>query len=163
MRGLEPYQGEKSHRDAVLFALEQESNKQKAEGGVGYSCDTSLLRGTEFSADRLLGDTVRPWNTEPRDDGSWSCTAKSYRFAFYDPPCGNGLTREDFDRLNKVLFPMGAQTLEVYSWSCDWSDYFDESKEWRGCLCVSVYDRAADSFVVMLASATDREESIWKR
>ena len=61
----------------------------------------------------------------------------------------------DFDRLNAALFPEGTEGLEVYEWTTDWSEYFDEGREWWGTLCLTVYDKGMDRFVVILASATD--------
>ena len=152
MRGMEPHRGEKSHRDAVLFAMERESAQCRADIGEGIAYDSSLMRGVEIPAQMLLCSTVRTWGHGSEAE---NCIGKSYWCAFSEPPYGRGLRRKDFDRLNKVLFPMGADTLEVYSWSTDWSEYFDVGNEWWGCICISVYDRAADRYVVMMASATD--------
>ena len=61
----------------------------------------------------------------------------------------------DFDRVNAALFPNGTNELEVYEWTTDWSDYFDEGHEWWGALCFTVYDKTLDRFAVIMASATD--------
>ena len=79
----------------------------------------------------------------------------SFRKAFRCPPYGCDYTDADFDRLNAALFPKGTGALEVYEWTTDWSDYFDDGREWWGTLCLTVYDRAMDRFAVILASATD--------
>ena len=81
--------------------------------------------------------------------------ALNYRKAFLYPPHTNRYTDADFDRINAALFPNGTDSLEAYAWSTDWSDYFDDGHEWWGTLCITVYDRSADRFVVILASATD--------
>ncbi len=81
--------------------------------------------------------------------------ALNYRKAFLDPPYGSGYTDADFDRVNAALFPNGTDGLEVYAWSTDWSDYFDDGHEWWGALCLTVYDKSLDRFAVILASATD--------
>ena len=62
---------------------------------------------------------------------------------------------EDFERVNSVLFPKGADALEVYEWTTDWSNYFDAGHEWWGAACWSAYDRHLDRFAVLFASATD--------
>ena len=49
----------------------------------------------------------------------------------------------------------GTDALDIYEWSTDWSDYFDDGHEWYGACCWSVYDKSMDRFVVMLVSATD--------
>lgn len=79
----------------------------------------------------------------------------NYSSAFLYPPYPHGYTSEDFIRLNNALFPHGAGNLEIYKWSTDWSDYFDDGHEWWGALCYTVYDKAADRFAVIMASATD--------
>ncbi len=79
----------------------------------------------------------------------------NYRAAFLKPPYTNNYTDEDFDKINDALFPNGIDTLEIYKWTTDWSEYFDEGHEWWGTLCVTVYDKSLDRFVVIMASATD--------
>lgn len=79
----------------------------------------------------------------------------NYRKAFLYPPYTCNYTDADFDRINSVLFPKGTDNLEIFEWTTDWSEYFDEGNEWWGTLCLTVLDKALDRFVVILASATD--------
>lgn len=79
----------------------------------------------------------------------------NYRGAFCCPPYGVRCSDKDFDIVNAALFPRGTDTLEVYEWTTDWSEYFDAGHEWWGALCYTVYDKALDRFVVIMASATD--------
>jgi len=79
----------------------------------------------------------------------------NYRTAFLRPPHTNDYKNADFDRINSALFPKGTDGLEVFKWTTDWTDYFDEGREWWGTLCLTVYDKNLDRFVVILASATD--------
>ena len=79
----------------------------------------------------------------------------NYRTAFLRPPHENGYTNADFARINTALFPKGTDGLEVYAWTTDWTEYFDEGREWWGTLCLTVYDKNLDRFVVIMASATD--------
>ena len=79
----------------------------------------------------------------------------NYRGAFLYPPNGGWLSNTDFDRVNAALFPNGTDGLEVFEWTTDWSDYFDEGHEWWGALCFTVYDQTLDRFAVIMASATD--------
>ena len=48
-----------------------------------------------------------------------------------------------------------AEKLIAYSWSTDWSDYFDDGHEWWGASCWSVYDPDRDRIAVISASNTD--------
>ena len=79
----------------------------------------------------------------------------NYRKAFLSPPYGKVYSDKDFDKINAALFPRGTDGLEIYEWTTDWSDYFDEGHEWWGALCLTVYDKNLDRFAVILASATD--------
>ena len=79
----------------------------------------------------------------------------NYRGAFLYPPWGAVYSEKDLDRVNSTLFPNGTDHLEVYKWSTDWSQYFDDGREWWGTLCLTVYDKSLGRFAVILASATD--------
>ena len=79
----------------------------------------------------------------------------NYRKAFLQPPYPISYTDADFERVNAVLFPNGTDELEVFKWTTDWSDYFDEGNEWWGSLCLTIYDASLKRFVVIMASATD--------
>ena len=60
-----------------------------------------------------------------------------------------------FRKVNSALFPEGTDELEVYEWTTDWSNYFDDGHEWWGAACWSVYDKNMNRYVVIMASATD--------
>ena len=79
----------------------------------------------------------------------------NYRGAFLYPPHGGWFRDTDFDRVNEALFPNGMDGLEVYEWTTDWSEFFDDGHEWWGALCFTVYDKTLDRFAVIMASATD--------
>jgi len=105
-----------------------------------YDCDDA--EGERVAADVLFA--------VPKDR-----RGENYRGAFLYPPHGGAYSDQDFDRVNAVLFPHGTDRLEVYEWTTDWSEYFDEGREWWGALCYTVYDRSLDRFIVIMASATD--------
>ena len=79
----------------------------------------------------------------------------NYRTAFLYPPYENNYKNADFDVVNAALFPNGFDGLEVYEWTTDWSEYFDEGHEWWGALCLTVYDKTLNRYAVIMASATD--------
>ena len=79
----------------------------------------------------------------------------TYRKAFLKPPHTNNYSDANFDKINDALFPDGKEELEIYKWSTDWSEYFDDGHEWWGTLCLTVYDKKLDRFAVIMASATD--------
>lgn len=127
----------------------------------GYASHKGALK-TAFG--RLCEDG---WNGDPDKAACKSVTTGerflseresgklNYRKAFLCPPHGNSYTDSDFERVSAALFPNGTDKLEVYRWTTDWSDYFDEGREWWGTLCLTVYDKTLDRFVIITASATD--------
>ena len=157
-----PCRGEASHREAVAFAMER-APLPDGETEPVWEYDAARARARRIDAARFLalpearcGETVR------REDGSavTPCDAPTdggvpYWRAFLEPPHGGGGTAADFRALNEALFPEGTEGLEVYAWSTDWSDYFDEGREWWGASCWSVHDPRLDRYVVIFASATD--------
>ena len=140
--GMAP--GPEAHR----WALEQACRHLMAgdEETGAWQYDTALARPDQRSVNELFA----PGATAGPVPGKLS-----YRQAFLHPPYGNVYSAEDFERLNAALFPAGTERLEVFEWSTDWSDYFDDGHEWWGALCLTLYDPALDRFVVILASATD--------
>ncbi len=140
IKNLRPYEGYSSHRRALaeaaalLFADE--------EGGFTWGYDTAAARGEKITAEALLSSVY----------GEEKMT---FRRAFSDPPHGNRYTDGDFMKLVCALFPQGTQALEVYEWTTDWSEYFDDGHEWWGALCLTVYDKNLNRFAVITASATD--------
>ena len=131
-----PYRGRESHR----LALDRAARRLFADGE--WTWDLTGARCRKLKSKALFA---------PADGDEWL----NYRRAFLCPPHPNGYTDRDFDRVNAVLFPGGTAELEVYRWTTDWSDYFDEGHEWWGALCLTVYDRTLDRFTVILASASD--------
>ena len=135
--GVFPCRGVESHRLALECAAHE-----LFEGGKDWSYDTKGATCRKLKSKALFA---------PAGSDNWL----NYRKAFLEPPHGNSYTDEDFERVNAVLFPGGTACLEVYRWTTDWSDYFDEGHEWWGALCLTVYDKTLDRFVVIMASATD--------
>ncbi len=129
------YLGYESHRRALESAYEKirgkcwKGNPDKAEG-------KTIPAEEMFSSNYKRGKL-------------------NYRKAFLYPPHRNSYTGKDFTRVNDTLFPNGTDELEVFEWDTDWSDYFDDGHEWWGALCLTVYDKTLDRFVVIMASATD--------
>ena len=132
----------------------------KGERYCGYESHRKALK-TAFcrldgewngDSDQAVGKSVA---TEEMFSSNYQDGKLNYRKAFLYPPHQNGYTGKDFVRVNAALFPNGTDKLEVYEWTTDWSDYFDEGHEWWGALCLTVYDKSLDRFVVIMASATD--------
>ena len=135
--GAFPYRGVDSHRLALEYAAHELSRD-----GKKWSYDTKNAKCRKLGSKALFA---------PTGSDNWL----NYRKAFLFPPHGTSYTDRDFDRVNAVLFPGGTECLEVYRWTTDWSDYFDEGHEWWGALCLTVYDQTLGRFVIIMASATD--------
>ena len=171
-----PYRGIRSHREAVLFALlkvierylaEQRASEEKLPDGVRddffpWSLDFAKAKAHRIDAEEFL---FAPTVVRTVKGGSAIYDRKSpdidagepmpYWYAFLEPPQWFDATPEDFRRVNEALFPEGADALEVYEWTTDWSNLFDAGHEWWGAACWSVYDKRLDRFAVLFASATD--------
>ncbi len=137
IKSVFPYRGVDSHRSA----LECAARKLFRDGGK-WSYDIKNARCRKLGSKALFS---------PAGSDNWL----NYRKAFLCPPHGNHYTDSDFERVNAVLFPGGTESLEVYRWTTDWSEYFDEGHEWWGALCLTVYDKVLERFVIIMASATD--------
>lgn len=132
-----PYRGVESHRLALACAA-----RELFSDGNEWSYDLGGARCRKLSGKALFA---------PVQADQWL----NYRRAFLCPPHGTSYTDRDFDRVNAVLFPGGSDGLEAFRWTTDWSQYFDDGHEWWGALCLTVYDRTLERFVVIMASATD--------
>ena len=173
-----PYNGIESHRAALLFAMHMinENEKQtikKAEELFGkeyadrlhlFTCDIGKAAAKRINPEELLfvPEVLRKdYYGNKKYNSDWVPNDENfgkeipYWYAFLEPPHGTGYGPEDLRRVNAVLFPDGADGLEAYEWTTDWSDVFDAGHEWWGASCWSVYDSRRDRFVVLLASATD--------
>ena len=135
-----PYQGYPSHKDAIQFAMQK-----VIERDTETQIEVELLRtdrvGRRFYdcefPDPLKGEQIPYW------------------YAFLEPPHTSGYGPDDFRKVNSVLFPKGVDQLEIYEWTTDWSDYFDDGHEWWGTACWSIYDKRMNRYVVIMAEATD--------
>lgn len=173
----QPYRGEASHKKAVLFAMEQISQRWQAIRGVPWYWENEILFAKRISADELLWLPDKPYKQTKYGVTSYNkeiikqeSTGQRlpYWYAFLEPPHGTQFkilpdgrkieheyTIEDFQGVNQILFPNGTKDLTVLEWNTDWSDYFNEGHEWWGAACWSVYDHSLERFVIIMASATD--------
>ena len=136
------YNQEKSHKEAVIFAMEKWKKLLKYEYDLEIYYNTDKMKANKIEVKDFFEIASKDYN-------------KNYLSLFLNPPHGTHYTIDDFTCLNNILFPNGYDNLEIYNWSTDWSNYFDEGLEWWGAKCVSIYDKRLDRFVVIGASATD--------
>lgn len=169
-----PYHGEESHRKALEFSMQSLLSRMTDYYELKYDIDQAKAARIEAETllyvPRLLR---RDHNGTPFYDCEWESQNTGdkipYWYAFLEPPYGASFgyvknnryikkrdyETEDFQKVNQVLFPNGADSLEVYEWSTDWTNHFDDGHEWWGASCWTVYDKSLDRFVVIMASATD--------
>lgn len=178
MRSDVPHQGLRSHKDAILFAMlkmiereiDERSRSYALYGGEAgdrrfpWKLDMEKAKAVPIDPAELLfapeilrvdrnGTVFYDCAWEPNDENFGGQIP--YWYAFLEPPHSSGHVPADFRKVNSVLFPAGADALEAFQWTTDWSNYFDAGHEWWGAACWSVYDRRMERYAVLLASATD--------
>ena len=121
-------QGYDAHRSALLLACRKPFIDENGEAIRRF--DVGLANAKKISAEELFAPAGK--------NGGMN-----YRRAFLEPPHTNGYTNADFDRVNAVFFPKGTDELEVFEWTTDWSEYFDEGREWWGSFCLAVYEKSS--------------------
>lgn len=120
--------------------------------------------------ENILGEKIKCANFFGEEDcfmeqdhitNNWSSNwnRQGYKGAFFNPPhCLLKLQKEQevFNNINnKYLSPFNDQNLEIYSWNNDWSNYFDDGKEWWGTFYWTIYNKEKDMYIVIAGSATD--------
>ena len=173
-----PYEGMKSHRKAlrcVFDWLVKQSIEDKENARIMFGNHVAdQLRPLAYDIDKAQPSPLAPpvffycpnivktdyygnvcYDAEwvPNDENFG--TTVPYWYALMEPVHGRNNKPEDFKKVNEVLFPNGTDTLDIYEWTTDWSDFFDAGHEWYGACCWSVYDKTMNRYVVMLVSATD--------
>lgn len=167
MKSQECYTSLRLHKEAIGFALETCGRKYE----MTFKMDIEKARAECIDAEDFLSVPNVPWFKKTAGGGGFIKEIVGeklkYWFAFLEPPYGaspiiqnhkvirRGLSVDDFHKMNQLLFPNGAESLTVYEWTTDWSDYFDDGHEWWGAACWSIYDKILKRYVVILASATD--------
>ena len=173
-----PYEGMKSHREALRLVFDwlvkqSIDNRERARIMFGddladrilplvYDIDQaqpSPLAWQEFFycpnivKTDYYGNVWYDAEWEPNDENCG--TTVPYWYALMEPVHGRRNKPEDFKKVNEILFPNGTDALDIYEWTTDWSDFFDDGHEWYGACCWSVYDKTLNRYAVMLVSATD--------
>ncbi len=151
-----PYEGMRSHKEALRFVFEWLVEQ------VVYDIDKAQLSPLDpqlfFYCPNIVktdyyGNNWYDAEWEPNDENFG--TTVPYWYAVMEPVHGRRNKPEDFKKVNEALFPNGTDALDIYEWTTDWSDFFDDGHEWYGACCWSVYDKTLNRYVVMLVSATD--------
>ncbi len=171
-----PHQGYRSHKDAVLFAMlkviERDIDTDLKEvisdrGEVRdepfpWNLDIGKAKAHQIDPAQLLR-VPEILRTDRIGRRYYDCGLPDplkgeqipYWYAFWETPHTSGYGPDEFRKVNSVLFPEGTDELEVFEWTTDWSNYFDDGHEWWGTACWSVYDQRMNRYAVMFASTTD--------
>lgn len=178
LKSDKPYEGLRSHREALIAVFDRLTEKS-----IENQKDTRERFGDDI-ADQLsplVYDIEKAHATpvNPNDffycpnivktdyygnvfyDAEWKPgddnfgTTVPYWYALMEPVHERRNKPEDFNKVNEALFPKGTDKLDIYDWTTDWSDLFDDGHEWYGACCRSIYDRSMDRYIIMLVSATD--------
>jgi hypothetical protein len=140
------------------WAVEKSSPEFPAERFFRVRWDEAKLTGQPVTLSTFWGTD----DVEPKDLGgrAWSIpTVDGYKTAFFHPPHHLGGPNEEraalFANINRRVLGTAPESAEIFSWSTDWSNYFDAGHEWWGAFFWTV--RASDSsrFVAIGASSTD--------
>lgn len=143
----EEYKGELSHKQAVIEAL--------------AVLNSRIRVGNSLNHPRFFVDEDKMICTKCNIEDFFSENDKlseymSYWSAFSKPPYDIPYDKDDFRKINYSLFPITFRNdLEIYTWNDDFSNYFDDGKEWWGTALWSVYDKYMNRFVIIGASLTD--------
>jgi hypothetical protein len=96
-----------------------------------------------------------------KKDDNLDFITQGYTDAFLNPPYSfgnNGMTNYDigkyFLEFNDFLFTE-INKIIVYSWDINFSNYFDDGKEWWGSFLWTVYNPGKDWYIGIAVSATD--------
>lgn len=171
-----PHQGYRSHKDAVLFAMLKVIERDIAAQLKEEVSDRGEVRDEPFPWNLDIGKAkahrIGPaellrvpeiLQTDRTGRRYYDCGLPDplkgeqipYWYAFWETPHTSGYGPDEFRKVNSVLFPEGTDELEVFEWTTDWSNYFDDGHEWWGAACWSVYDQRMNRYAVMFASTTD--------
>ncbi|MEA2599210.1 MAG: hypothetical protein QOF89_202 [Acidobacteriota bacterium] len=145
---------EQLHRSAALAGMA--AIDRRIEHWVRW--DEAKLTGERVPFPVFWGtDDVEP---KPLRDNAWSIpNVDGYKAAFFHPPhslqASAKETAELFAGINRHVLGDVPELAEIFSWSTDWSNYFDEGHEWWGAFFWTIRAAGMGRFVVVGASASD--------
>lgn len=155
----EEYLGAESHKKAVLEAIAVFNKRVRVGNNLKHPhfyVNEEKMCCRKYSIEDFFCDGNSSWKTSGNTRVRITPEHMTYWWAFFEPPYGVPYSKEDFHKINHTLFPVQFRNdLEIYSWNDDFSNYFDEGKEWWGSAMWSIYDKWMNRFVIIGASLTD--------
>jgi hypothetical protein len=140
------------------WALSHVSGQYPMESFFRVHWNPHKLTGEQVSFAAFWGtDDVEP---KPMGERAWSIpNVDGYKTAFFHPPyCLQGSPREKADLfvgINRFVLGEEQERAEIFSWSTDWSNYFDAGHEWWGAFLWTIRAAGSRRVVVVAASSTD--------
>jgi hypothetical protein len=124
--------------------------------------DPDLLTGQRVTPDAFLGSGWDRKSRHATDD----CEMTGYAYAFFKPPHGlrnpgarpvfsKAAAAELFRSVTDALFDGFSDSLTIFEWSADCSNYFDAGREWWGTFFWTVEVPRRNWIVGVAASTTD--------
>jgi hypothetical protein len=146
-----------SHRLAALAGMAEIARRHETRV-YRIHWDEAKLAGNPVTFPEFWGSD----DAEPKPLGELAESipeVDGYKTAFFLPPHGlsGGSSENDalFVKLNRFVFGSNPERIEIFSWSTDWSNYFDAGHEWWGDFFWTIRQAESDQFVVIAASTTD--------
>lgn len=136
-----------NHKDVLLYSMNKIKNKD-----FDITIDKDKMKYKEISSAEFF---KLPENYDKEKNNLGDGYKREYWYLFLNPPHTTKYNIEDFIKINNLLFPKGKDSLEIYDWNVEWSNYFDDGLEWWGAAAISIYDKLLDRYVVIFASSTD--------
>lgn len=154
----EEYKGVETHKEAVIEAFNILNTRTVVGNNYNFNViiEEKKMFASLYSIEELLQlPKDNYYDNRPKGNRCYSIPNPTpYWYAFLEPPYGVPYLTLDFIKFNDRLFPFKDNT-EVYRWNDDFSNYFDDGKEWWGTGLWSAYDKTTGIFVIIGASLTD--------
>lgn len=149
------YHGVQLHKEAIIEAFHILNQRFECYD-YPINIEPDKMVGVKCSIEELVMPPEDAYYEDrPRGNRCYSIPSPlPYWFAFLEPPYGTHYLKTDFIAFQDILFP-NRETIEVYRWNDEFSNYFDAGKEWWGTGLWTAYDAANKLFVVIGASLTD--------
>ena len=169
LESLEEASSEQLHRAAAVagmaaidrrleqWAISHASTEYPIEWFYRVHWDETKLIGESVSFLTFRGSEAK---SMPIGNRAWSIpNVDGYRTAFFYPPHTLSASPEEnaelFTRINHFVLGDDPDSIEIVSWSTDWSNYFDAGHEWWGAFFWTIYLVGSRRWVVIGASTTD--------
>lgn len=142
------------------WALEWASEEIPMDQFFRIKMNPENLEGRNITFEEFWGND-NAFKKEISSGMAWSIpSVDGYKTAFFNPPHDLRGKLEDqieiFEQLNEALFgEMTQSNLNIYSWTVNWSNYFDAGKEWWGSFYWTLENLEKSNVIVIGASSTD--------